>query len=205
MNNEVLNSILKEYSKRKLEAESNFEKRKKDLYNSIPRLLEIENKLNSCAITTAKNILNNNPSSLENLHKKIAVLKAEKSDILRQHGIDENFLKPNYSCPLCKDTGYITYDDRQTEMCKCLKQKLLNVSYDNSNLSNLEKENFSTFNDQLFSDEVDLSKYRLNISPKKNINNIKNSCMKFIENFDDPNSKNLLFTGNTGLRKNIYV
>ena len=33
-----------------------------------------------------------------------------------------------------------------------------------------------------------------------NISNIKKKCMEFVENFDNPNQKNLLFTGNTGLR-----
>ena len=67
-------------------------------------------------------------------------------------------------------------------------------------MSNLDKENFNTFNENIFSNEVDLSKYKFNISPRKNINNIKNKCIKFIENFDNPAQKNLLFTGNTGLR-----
>ena len=29
---------------------------------------------------------------------------------------------------------------------------------------------------------------------------IKEKCIEFVEDFDNPNSKNLLFTGNTGLR-----
>ena len=67
-------------------------------------------------------------------------------------------------------------------------------------MSNLEKENFDTFDETLFSDEVDLSKYKFNISPRTNITNIKNKCIEFVNNFDDINQKNLLFTGNTGLR-----
>ena len=64
----------------------------------------------------------------------------------------------------------------------------------------LDKENFNTFNEKIFSDEVDLSKYKFNISPRKNIINIKNKCIDFVNNFDNINQKNLLFTGNTGLR-----
>lgn len=85
-------------------------------------------------------------------------------------------------------------------MCNCLKQKLLNYSFNKSNMSNLDKENFNTFNENIFSDEVDLSKYKFNISPRKNIINIKNKCIDFVNNFDNINQKNLLFTGNTGLR-----
>ena len=65
---------------------------------------------------------------------------------------------------------------------------------------NLKKENFNTFDERLYSDEPDLSKYKLNISPRKNILNIKSKSLEFIENFDNPNYKNLLFTGSTGLR-----
>ena len=85
-------------------------------------------------------------------------------------------------------------------MCNCLRQKLLDISFNKSNMSNLDKENFSTFNENIFSDEVDIAKYKFNISPRTNIKNIKNKCIEFVENFENPNYKNLLFSGNTGLR-----
>ena len=85
-------------------------------------------------------------------------------------------------------------------MCSCLKQKLLDYSFYKSNMSNLNKENFSTFNPNMFSDEVDIAKFHFNISPRTNILNIKNKCVQFVENFEDSTQKNLLFTGNTGLR-----
>ncbi len=85
------------------------------------------------------------------------------------------------------------------------KQKLLDISFNKSNMSNLDKENFDTFNANLYSDDVDIAKYKFNISPRTNILNIKQKCIEFVENFDNPDSKNLLFTGNTGLRKDFYV
>ena len=87
-------------------------------------------------------------------------------------------------------------------MCNCLKQKLLNISF---NKSNIKKDNFDNFNENLFSTQVDLAKNKRNISPRSNIIYIKQKCEEFIENFDNPKYKNLLFTGNTGLRKNVYV
>ena len=88
----------------------------------------------------------------------------------------------------------------KTEMCSCLKQKLLDFSFNKSNMSNLNKENFDSFNELLFSDKVDKQKFKLDISPRENIKNIKNRCIDFVNNFDDENNKNLLFSGNTGLR-----
>ncbi len=200
MSNEVLNSLLKGYEQKKIQAELDLEKRKKELYQKIPRLQQIEDELNNFAILTAKNILLHHNSSLEELKQKSEKLKYEKACIIQNANLPSNYLKPNYECPICKDTGYISSGNYQTEMCSCLKQKLLNASFDKSNMANLDKENFDTFNENLFSNEVDLAKYRFNISPRANIKNIKQKCLEFVENFDNPNSKNLLFTGNTGLR-----
>lgn len=202
MSNEILNSLLKEYEQKKLNAELDLDRRKENLYKLIPRLEEIDKELNSFAINTAKSILNNssNSSSVNNLKEKIADLKKEKELILLQNNYNLDYLKPFYECKICNDTGFILDNNYKTTMCNCLKQKLLDISFNKSNMSNLKKENFNNFNELIFSDEVDLSKYRFNISPRKNISNIKNKCVEFINNFDNPDYKNLLFVGSTGLR-----
>lgn len=200
MSNEVLNSLLKEYEQKKLKAELDLEKRKKDLYEKIPKLQQIEDELNSFAILTAKNILLHNISSLAELTQKSEKLKYEKACILQDANLPSNYLKPDYECSICKDTGYISKDNYKTEMCNCLKQKLINEAFHKSNMANLDKENFDTFNETLFSNEIDVAKYRFNISPRENIKNIKQKCLEFVENFDNPDNKNLLFIGNTGLR-----
>ena len=200
MANEILDDLLKQYEHKKFQAELERDKRKTALYKTVPRLQEIEDKLNKMSFSTAKNILNNSQESLDNFYKEIDNLKKEKEKILVSLGYDENYLTPNYECSICNDTGYFLDSNYKTQMCNCLKQKLLNESFNKSNISNLEKENFSKFNELLFSDEVDLAKYKFNVSPRKNMIDIKNNCIKFIQNFDDPSSKNLLFSGNTGLR-----
>ena len=48
MSNEVLNSLLKEYEQKKLNAELDLDRRKQNLYKLIPRLEEIDNELNNC-------------------------------------------------------------------------------------------------------------------------------------------------------------
>ena len=202
MTNDILNSLLKEYEKKKLQAEQDAENRKDTLYKKVPELANIEEELNSSAINMAKNILMNDNYNIrkEEFENKIALLKLKKEQILKDLNIPSNYLKPNYECNICQDTGYITDENYKTSMCSCLKQKLLDYSFNKSNMSNLYKENFSTFNPNIFSDEVDVAKYKFNISPRKDILNIKDKCMEFVNNFDNPNYKNLLFVGNTGLR-----
>ena len=202
MANEVLNSLLKDYEKKKLQAEIDCEKRKEQLYKNVPKLSEIEDELNNFAINMTKNILKNGDSSLEKneLEKRITNLKMEKAKILSELHLPSDYLKPHYECKICNDTAYITDSNYKTTLCSCLKQKLFDYAFNKSNMSNLDKENFSTFNANVFSDEVDVAKYKYNISPRRNILNIKDKCLEFVENFDNPNYKNLLFTGNVGLR-----
>ena len=203
MSNEILGSLLREYEQKKLIAEINLDKRKQDLFKKFPRLQQIENELATLAISASKNVLLHNSGS-DNLNEKLQNLKREKDSILQNANLPSDYLKPNYECPICNDTGYVMKDNN-SQMCSCLKQKLLDISFNKSNISNLDKENFDTFNSNLFSDEIDLAKYRFNISPKRNIEIIKKKCMDFVNNFDNPNYNNLLFTGNTGLRQNFYV
>ncbi len=205
MANENLSTLLKDYEHKRVLAELDLEKRKEDLYSLYPQLEKIESELNSYAIATTKSILfHKKDASLKKLTFKIDSLRKKREAILTSNGYDISYLKPFYECDLCKDTGYIEENNKKV-MCSCLKQRLLDLSYNKSNLSNLNKENFSTFNANIFSDEVDLSKYGQNISPRKNILNIKDKALYFVDNFDDPSVKNLLFTGNTGLRKKLYV
>lgn len=197
MANEVLSSLLKEYEQKRLRAELDLDARKEKLYKSVPELAEIEEQLNRYAINTAKELLKNNKNNIEELNEYVEKLKKKKEDILKKEKIDLLYLKPKYECKDCKDTGYITNSDYSTSMCHCLKQKLLDKSYNNSNMSNLDKENFATFNINVFSEKKD---ERFKISPKENMEYIHKKCIEFVERFDDPETKNLLFTGNIGLR-----
>lgn len=194
-----LEQILTEYEQKKRLAEIKYNIQKEKLYKKIPRLFEIENEINKISIQKTKNILYD--CNNEELENELNDLKNEKKLILDKEKIDEKLLKPKYECKLCKDTGYLYYKDKKTEMCNCLKQKLIDKLYNKSNLGNVKKENFANFNIDLFSDKKDIEKNKMNISPRENIEKIKKASIKFVENFEDPNTKNLFFTGNTGLGK----
>ncbi len=201
MSNAVLNELLKDYDKKQLKAVRDLDNRKKELYLKFPRLQEIEDELNSYAIQSAKSILSSNSSDvLNNLQDKINTLKKERGDILKKDKKNFDYLTPHYECNKCNDTGYIK-SNNQTIMCSCLKQKLFNIQYNKCNLGNLEKENFKKFNINLYSDDVNEKKYNSDISPRENIRIIGKEVKKFIKNFDNPDEKNLLFSGGTGLGK----
>lgn len=201
MNNLILSTLLKNYERKRLSAEKDLEIRKNKLYLDNPRLQEIDDELSKIGISTAKAlILSNSSELLNNLNNKVRILKEEKLNILKKLNLPENYLQPNYSCKVCNDTGYIT-ENYSSVMCNCLKQEIFNIEYNKSNIANLENQNFDNFSLEKYSDEINKQKYNSEISPRDNIKLIKDICMHFIDNFDNPNEKNLLFTGNTGLGK----
>ena len=60
MSDPTLNTLLKEYEKKKLNADINFEKSRDAFYNSDTELSELNSKLNHTALEISKAILNDN-------------------------------------------------------------------------------------------------------------------------------------------------
>ena len=200
MSTNNLESLLSEYEQKRRKAEMDLDERIENLYKKFPKLEEIDDKINQISIDKTKAILNKK-NGIEEMDKEISKLKKQKEDFLNKNNIKQEYFEPNYECKICKDTGYVQDINNKTVMCNCLKQKLLNMSYNKSNLSDIKKENFENYNINLFSDEINTQKYKIKCSPRQNMINIKNACMKFIENFDNLDEKSLLFVGNTGLGK----
>lgn len=201
MNNSYLKDILIEYDKKRILEEQEADARKTKFYEEHPELQKLDEKLTSLAISTSLSLINkNSKEKLDELNKNIKKVREEKNKILNKLNISEDYFLPKYECSTCKDTGYVTKNN-QTEMCSCLKQKLFDLEYNKSNIYNLKNQNFDNFNLNLYSDDTNPEKYNSKVSPRKNISIIKDICLKFIENFDNPTEKNLLFTGNTGLGK----
>lgn len=201
MSDSILKNLLKEYEMKKLHAEQLADEKKSELNEKYPKLDKINSEIVQCGLNLSREaLLNSNSNKIETLRETLAKLKQEKLEFLKTIQLSEEDLLPKYDCPLCKDTGYIT-SNGSTTMCSCLKQKLINISYNKSNINKLDVENFGNFNINMYSDEVNEEKYHSSVSPRKNILIIKKIVDKFISNFDDPKEKNLLFTGSPGLGK----
>ncbi len=195
-----LESLLSEYEQKRRKAQMDAESRITDLYKRFSNLEKIDDEINKYAISKSKSILKGK-NDLQEYDKLIENLKKKKQKFLKDNNINIDLFKPNYECKACNDTGYIQDENNKSVMCHCLKQKLLNLSYNKSNLSDIKNENFDNFNLNLFSDEVNVKKYKIKCSPRQNIINIKNASQNFIDNFESLGEKNLFFCGNTGLGK----
>ena len=202
MDNNILKKILDELEQKHEFALKEAENKKIELFNKYPELKNIEDNINKLYIKKSQYILlNKSNEELNLINKKIENNLKLKKEFLEKLNINDNYFLPNYECKICNDTGFI--NNSFENLCKCVKQKLIDECYNKSNIGNLIKDNFNNFNYEIYSNEINKEKYNSNISPRENIKQIRKICEEFIENFDDINEKNLLFIGNTGLRKNI--
>ncbi len=201
MNAQNLQSLLIEYDQKRNRAIVEADQRKIELYAEIPGLEKIDNDINSISIRTIKSILTTqNSKAPQELQKELNILKGKKIEILKNAGKSLNDLSPHFECSNCNDTGYIKTSNGSV-LCPCIKQRLYNIQYNNSNIYDLENQNFDKFTFDYYADTPDPDKYNSAISPRENMIKIKELCDKFIENFDNPEENNLLFCGSPGLGK----
>lgn len=207
MSRNIHTIIKSEYEKRRQSAYDRLLERERETYTRIPELSDIDGQIKLSGIRFNKMLLLGDRASSDivaELLSKIDALKSEKTRLLVNSGYPANFLEPDYQCQKCKDTGFVEGEDG-TEKCTCYKQQVLSHLYTLSNLKLTESENFSTFSDGYYPDNVDRAKYGIPVSPRENIINIKSCCIDFVENFDSRDEKNLFFSGPTGVGKTFMA
>lgn len=196
--NTLYKDIMREYEVERDTQARALQQRRHEVFTRIPRLKEIDMELSNVGVELAKAVYAN-PDRAEDAAKQIESiarkLKREKMILLTDHNYPVDYLELHYKCTQCKDTGFNDHQKR----CRCYRQKMIDLAYNMSTLgSKLRKENFTTFNLDLFEDVLlkDTS-----MSIRANIAQHKKTAESFVMDFQKRNGDNLLLYGNTGLGK----
>ena len=191
---QIYKEVLREYDALRTRKAAELRERREALYMKLPRLEEIERELSLLGVSTAKLVLmqpESREAALEQLKEKQQALKQERVELMAKNCLSPSLLKLEYVCETCKDTGYV-----ENEVCICMKHKLMDRLYDQSNVRDvIAAENFDTFDLRLFSDEVVPAE---GISPKENAQRNLRRAMAFAESFE---GDNLLLYGGAGRGK----
>ncbi len=194
LTNAQYDEIMRLYQSRQLKNRHLTEKRHEEALRKIPELKTINDNIASYSVEAARKKLEADTSSCNLLKKKISDLKNEKANLLAQAGFSEDYFEPVYTCPHCKDTGYI-----HSEKCSCFKQEIINAVYSQSNIKEiLKRENFSAFSYDYYSKE-DINP-TTGLSSFDTVKKAVTECHRFIDDFDNK-PKNLFFYGDTGVGK----
>lgn len=194
LSNAQYDEIMRGYQNRQLHNRHLTQERLEKAYIKIPELKSINKSIASLSVEAARKKLEDDTLGYNLLKEKIKDCRKEKIRLISNAGFPADYFEPIYTCPNCKDTGYIN-----GEKCSCFKQEIINVVYSQSNIKEiLKRENFSTFSYEYYSDnEINPA---TGLSALDTIEHAVSKSKEFIEDFDNK-PKNLLFYGDTGVGK----
>lgn len=200
MDSSILKQLLTEYDSKRMYAITSLEGRKQHLRESSKEYVALEKDMQAASLESLRSMLSasedEKKQKLQVLQKKTDEITEKKTALLNKLGLPADYLVPHFECNICEDTGYV-----DNSLCSCIKQKLYDVEYNKSNISNIKFENFNNFKFDVYSDKADAAVYGSQISPRENMKRIYTISKRFVENFDSPEEKNLMFLGPTGLGK----
>ncbi len=161
--------------------------RQEKIYSQIPEIHRIDDRLRAqmselVGLTIKRSA--DLSDALKALEDESLALQAKKAELLHAAGYPVDYLEDIYSCPKCKDTGFIG-----SQMCSCLIEEYNRQL--TSELSTLLKNSDERF------ENFDLSLYG---EAREAMSIVSAACREYASSFSE-RSMNLLFQGGTGLGK----
>lgn len=214
LSNEQYNQIMHIYDERQLFRQRELERRRRTLFAKVPRIREIEDEIRRKAIAEVERRLaagavegsddrlnkdSTDKDGRELTHEttnktagRINKLSSERTALMRDSGLGEDYLEVPYTCPDCQDTGFV--DGRR---CHCFVQLSLELLYD-SHTDQLAELSFDDFSLDYYSDTfID---ERTGRSAHELAGQALRQARLFVSDFDD-SFDNLLLMGRTGTGK----
>lgn len=193
LTNSQYDAIMREYGAKQTLARHRLEERTAKVYLDVPEYKALSDKISTLSVDAAKFSLMGDNKALGRLRSDIASIEKQMEEVLLSHDFPADYLHMEYSCPFCKDTGYIN-----NEKCHCFNQAAINLLYKQSNLEHkLALENFDTFSLKYYSN--DKANALTGLTPYENAQKVLSICKEYADSF--PCKDNILFYGDTGVGK----
>ncbi len=187
LTNAQYDAIMHEYEERRSLHRQELEDRQRYVYENVPGYKDLEDATATASVNFGRRLLSGERLDRSALRQELAELAKQKLTLLTEAGFSSDYLDMGYTCPSCKDTGYIG-----NEKCHCFKQKIIETLYDKSNLKMLTKSaNYKLLTDKYYTGE-DLKRFQ---------GAVKNS-EDFVKNFNS-DYQNLFIYGTVGTGKSF--
>ena len=166
--------------------------RTQQIYKMIPDIKKIDDELSAFGLQLTKTVMQgkNSVRALEKMQRETLKLNVKKFELLSKNGYPPDFLEIKYDCDVCKDEGIV-----EGKRCSCFTERLKVEAFKAANLPVLmDSQSFDTFNLEFYPDDDGTP------SSRKIMTYVLKICSDYSKGFGK-DSKNLLFTGGTGLGK----
>ena len=161
--------------------------RQEKIYSRIPEIERIDTRLRTQMAELVGLTLRGGAelnAAIKALEDESLALQKKKAELLVERGYEMDYLDDIFSCPACRDTGYVG-----GKMCSCLKAMYnAEVTRELGTLLKNSDECFEKFDLSLYGDA------------RESMEIVYNTCREYANSFSD-RSMNLMFQGGTGLGK----
>lgn len=194
LRNSQYDALMRYYQKLQLRNKHDQDERIAKAYAKIPRLAEIDREIASLSMKKARLLLGESEGQDFDLAETIQQLSEERQVLLLSHGFPSDYLKMQYTCPLCHDTGYV-----ENEKCICFKKAISEHLYTQSNIRELlNTTSFKNFSLDYYSN--DLTNEATGMTARKTAAKALQQTQDFVRDFDHT-FQNLFLYGDTGVGK----
>ena len=107
LSNSQYDAIMREYGKQQMENQHSQEARKKEIYQKVPAVKELEAEIAERSVACARKLLEGNQEAIYELREKLADLKEQKALLIKAAGYSDDYLELHYRCKDCRDTGWV--------------------------------------------------------------------------------------------------
>ena len=194
LRNSQYDTLMRYYQQLQFRNKHELDERTKIAYSKIPRLAQIDKEIASSSMRKARLLLGDASGGDFNLEQHIQNLSAERTQLLVTHGFGPDYLKPRYTCPHCKDTGYVN-----NQKCVCFRKVISEHLYTQSNIRELlEKASFDAFSLNYYAE--DIINQPTGMTARQMAAQALQKSKDFVKNFDH-SFDNLFIYGDTGVGK----
>ena len=148
LSNVEYDAVMRHYDDLRERKRRELEQRREAIYREIPQIASLDDEIAVSSLEAARARIRDPLTDLDGSHRQLGRISARKKQLLLAHGYPQDALELQYECPACRDTGLI--DGRH---CSCFERTAAALFHGSSALGELlEKENFSRFSYEWYSD-----------------------------------------------------
>ena len=193
----VLRRANSQLAQRRKDREEEQARRQAEIYAKLPRVAEIDRQLRQSMAGVVRTCLSQGRDpvgAIRALRDENLGLQAERARLLAGNGYSPDALDGRPYCARCGDTGWVG-----ANMCQCLKALCAAEQIrELSKLLDLGEQSFDRFSLDFYSDQPWPGE---TVSPRENMELIRDVCWSYAERFGRFYFKNLFLTGAPGLGK----
>ncbi len=120
-NNVSMNTLNKYFDYIRREAEAGAEARKREVYEKIPEIRQIDINLRNLSSKISRGLLGgSSKQSIEEIKKEVRGLEQERAILLTENNFLYDYTDIKYLCERCNDTGI----DENGRRCSCVKERM---------------------------------------------------------------------------------